>query len=464
MNKILTTLKKPRNIILAVVATLLFFGSLFGVRAFIRTVMFMNVPGAPIISQSETIPGEESLDLPPTPAPVIPPSELPSAWDGASRINLVLLGVDSRQDVDDGPPRADTVLVVTIDPQSKTAGMISIPRDMWVNIPGFGYNRINTAYSQGAGAKLPGGGPGLTSRTVEQFLGIPIHYYGQVDFMTFVHLINHLGGIDVEVHRKVTVDPLGPGEDNRVITQGLKRMDGMIALAYARARGTEGGDVDRARRQQAVIIAIRNKALDPANFPTLLAKAPEIYQDLQSGINTNMSFDDAVKLAVLLQQIDLNNIKRGVIDYDMVILENVDGASVLKPIPDKIRELRDEIFTSEGAASPIATGVDITDLVRQENARVYVRNGTYNQGLAQRSADYLRSLGINVVGSDDNISELSSVTRVIDYTGSPYSLQYYRDMFRFSSQGQIISRYSPGNSFDIEIILGDDWSLNNPMP
>jgi LCP family protein required for cell wall assembly len=418
------------------------------------------LPGVAIVENNTPAPDAPEL---PTPEPVAPPVDMPPAWDGASRINIILLGVDVRED-EAGPPRSDTVLVVTIDPQSKTVGMLSIPRDMWVNIPGFGYGRINTAYPLGEGSKLPGGGAGLVARTVEQFLGIPIHYYGQVDFMTFVHLVNHLGGIEVEVHQKVTVDPLGPGPDNRVIPRGLKRMDGMIALAYARARGTEGGDVDRAKRQQAVILAMRNKALDPANFPNLLARAPQIYQDLQAGINTNMSFDDAIKLAVFLQQVDLSSIKRGVIDYSMVLLETTeDGQQIFKPIPDKIRELRDDIFTADGALRPAAQGTDLADLMRQENARVLVRNGTFNQGLGLRTAEYFKSLGINVVGAD-NAPEVTTVTRIIDYRGSPYALQYFRDLFKVSSTSQIISRYDPNAQVDIEIILGDDWSLNNPMP
>ena len=74
------------------------------------------------------------------------------------------------------------MILLTIDPLTKTAGMLSIPRDMWVNIPGFGYSRINTAYSLGEGSKLPGGGPELARKTVEQFIGVPIQYYAQIDF------------------------------------------------------------------------------------------------------------------------------------------------------------------------------------------------------------------------------------------------------------------------------------------
>ncbi len=113
---------------------------------------------------------------------------------------------------DEGAPRSDTMIVLTIDPLTKTAGMLSIPRDMWVNIPGFGYSRINTAYSSGEGHKLPGGGPELARKTVEQFLGVPIQYYAQIDFNTFVEFIDLIGGIEVYNDENLRLDPVGAGQ------------------------------------------------------------------------------------------------------------------------------------------------------------------------------------------------------------------------------------------------------------
>jgi LCP family protein required for cell wall assembly len=457
-------LKNPRHILLAAITLILFLGTLFGVRAFVTNLKIVNLPGV-AINEAQPEANETAPDLP-TPGPVAPPVDLPPAWDGASRLNILLLGLDYGDWADEraGASRSDTMIVLTIDPQSKTAGMLSVPRDMWVNIPGFDYGKINTAYYLGDANKLPGGGPALASKAVEQLLGVPIHYYAQVDFMTFIYLVDQIDGIEVNVTKKVKVDPIGGGPDDRVIPAGLKHMDGMIALAYARARYTKGGDVDRSERQQAVIIAIRNKVLDPVNFPLLIARAPEIYETVQSGINTNMSFEDALQLAVLMQQIPLENIKKGVINYDMVLLDkSPDGLDIFKPIPDKIRELRDEIFTTGGALSPAARGVDLTDLMRQENATVLVRNGTYTEGLAVRTADYFKTLGVNVLGSD-NSNEYPGVTKVIDHRGRPYALQYFRDLFKINSGGQIVIQYDPNSQVDIEIILGDDWANSNSMP
>src|SRR5690606_1108907 len=111
----------------------------------------------------------------------------PSAqpWDGASRVTALVMGLEFRDWEAGEVPRTDTMMLVTLDPLSNTAGMLSIPRDMWVSIPGFDNAKINTAYYLGEIYKLPGGGPGLAMKTVEEFLGVPIDYYAQIDFYAF---------------------------------------------------------------------------------------------------------------------------------------------------------------------------------------------------------------------------------------------------------------------------------------
>jgi LCP family protein required for cell wall assembly len=314
---------------------------------------------------------------------------------------------------------------------------------------------------------LPGGGPDLASRTVEHVLGVPIHYYAQIDFSTFIYMVDYIGGIDVYVEKKITIDPIGPGADDVVLPVGVKHLDGMRALAYARARNSKGGDVDRARRTQQVILAIRDKALNPNTFPVLMSNAPRLYQLAQQGIKTNMALDDALKMAVLMQQIPPENIKQGVINYDMVLLDDImvngENQSIFKPIPDKIRELRDTIFTAGGALSPAAKGNDLADLMRQEGATVIVRNGTYTQGLAIETGDYLKTLGVNILGTD-NANEVPGVTKIIDHRGRPYALRFFVELFKITGGNQVVIKYDPTAPADIEIILGDDWAFNNPMP
>ncbi len=401
--------------------------------------------------------------LPATPIPVAD-SLLPPAWDGASRINVLFIGLDYRDlQANEGPPRSDTMILFTIDPLTKTAGMLSIPRDLWVNIPGYGYSRINTAYSTGEGNQLPGGGPGLAMKTVEQLLGVPVQYYAQIDFYAFAEMINMIGGIEVWPEERLVLDPMGPGTDHVVVTPGgYRHLDGWKALAYARTRKTEGGDVDRAKRQQQVIFAIQKKVFDPAFFPVLIPQAPAIYAKLSHGIHTNMSLDEAIKLAVLGKDITPENIKSGVIDISMVTLDNVvlggQNASILKPIADKIRVLRDEIFTTSGPLSPIASGDPVT-LMQQEEARVRVVDGTFT-GLEQRAGVFFQSQGLNVteVGPANDVYGQSVI---VVYGPKLYTLRYLAATYGFSS-AQIRFSPDPASTVDIEIRVGSDLAGSIP--
>lgn len=425
----------------------------------------------PVFAQPGKATPEPGIDVPdlPTPAPAIPEAELPPAWDGASRVNVLLLGLDTYDGSADrsGPARSDTMILLTLDPKSRTAGILSIPRDLWVSIPGFGYGRVNTAYMNGDAAKLPGGGPALAMKTVEQVIGVPVHYYAQIEFASFVRLIDELDKIPVYVEKKIVIDPVGPGDDKIMLSRGLHMLGGVEALAYARNRYTEGGDVDRSHRQQQVIMGIRARVLEPANFSRLVTSAPEIYAIIQDGVNTNLTFDQIMRLGMLASSVPEENIKRGVIDYKMMLPYNVtvngQNQAVYKPIPDKIRELRDEIFTATGATRPMAQGADSLDLARQEAATVAVYNGTYTVGLAQKTADYLKSLGFNVV-IIDSASTFPGSTIVVDRRGRPYTLTHFKELFRLNAAIQIQSDYNPDAAADIEIILGPDWAASNPMP
>jgi LCP family protein required for cell wall assembly len=157
----------------------------------------------------------------------------PIPWDGANRVTMLVMGLDYRDWEGEGPSRTDTMMLLTLDPVSRTAGMLSIPRDLWVNIPGFDYGKINTAYYLGELYDIEGGGPGLALQTVEELLGVDINYYAQVDFSAFENFIDEVGGIDVEVPFEITVDPIGP-HNTVTLAEGTQHLDGATALAYAR--------------------------------------------------------------------------------------------------------------------------------------------------------------------------------------------------------------------------------------
>jgi len=342
---------------------------------------------------------------------------------------------------------------------------------LWVNIPGFGYSRINTAYPSGQGNKLPGGGAGLAMKTVEQFLGVPVHYYAQVDFNTFTELVNRLGCIYVIPEEILVLDPVGEGTDHVVITPGGERkLCGWKVLAYARTRKTEGGDMDRARRQQQVIFALQQKIFDPEVFPSLILQAPQMYSELSSGIHTNMPLEDAIKLAVLGKDIAPESIKTGVIDTTMVTFDNTilggQAASVMKPISDKIRVLRDKIFTTSGPLSPMAVASGSTDInlivpaMRTEEARVRIVDGTFTTGLDQRAGTFFQAQGMNVteVGPADNVY---ATTLIIVYGPKLYTLRYMQSVFGISHT-QIRFSPDPTSTVDIEIRLGSDLAGTIP--
>ncbi|MFZ5881182.1 MAG: LCP family protein [Chloroflexota bacterium] len=409
------------------------------------------VIGTPVVNEQGT-----PVAAPPTPVPAPPEVQLPT-WDGASRINILFIGLDYRDYIaNDGPPRTDTMILFTVDPQSKTAGMLSIPRDLWVNIPGYGFSRINTAYPTGEGNQLPGGGAGLAMRTVEQLIGVPVHYYGSIDFHAFEEAIDSMGGLYICIREKLRIDPIGDKKPE-VLKPGCQTLHGYQVLAFARNRYTEKGDVDRAARQQQVIYALYTQIFNPANFPTMLARAPEIYAEASAGLRTNLAFEDLMKLGVLMRDIPITSIKHGIIDETMTtqasaVFPDGQAASVLKPMHDKIRVLRDDIFISGGPTSPKAAG-DPTVLMQQDEARVRVVNSSLQADLGQRTANMLISQGMNVTEVSGGLNVQS--TSVVIYGPKLYTLKYILALFGLGNN-QIIFK-DEASTVDIEIILGNDW-------
>jgi LCP family protein required for cell wall assembly len=388
----------------------------------------------------------------------------PVPWDGANRVNILLMGLDYRDWEGEGPSRTDTMMLLTMDPVSRTAGMLSIPRDLWVNVPGFDYGKINTAYYLGELYNLPGGGPGLAAQTVEQLLGVDNNYYAQIDFSAFENFIDQIGGIDVEVPYELSVDPIGPG--NTVTLQaGMQHLDGPTALAYARNRDTFGADFDRADRQQQVIMALFDKLSSLGTLPKLIANAPSIYNNLRYGIHTNLTLKEIISLAWTVAQVPRENIKRGIIGPNETTRTfSPDGLDILLPDLDAVRAVRDEVFSTTAGEAPIATVyVSNPEELRQaENATVSVLNATTTAGLAAETSDYLKNSGINVMNTG-NAEEKSDSTVIIDYTGKPYTVQYLVDLLHIQPDS-IYSRFDPNSETDIAILLGADWADNNSMP
>ncbi len=441
--------------ILAITTSIVTYGFIKNLTA---GMTILDLPGIPIL---DAITGQDSSGISqPASGPGI---ATPEPWDGKSRVTILLLGLDYRDWYAGDTPHSDTMILLSVDPITSTASMLSIPRDLWVNIPGFDYGRINEAYFNGAAYNLPGGGAELARQTVEQFIGVPVQYYAVIDFNAFIKFIDEIGGVEVNPDQYVKIEKFGGGQEEVLEPGKSYVLDGALALAYARERHTEGGDVDRARRQQEVIIAIKKRILKYQNIPDLIAKAPALYQDLSSGISTNLNLQEAIQLGLLALQLDTSSIKQGVINYDMVIPTTLaNGEQILRPITDKIRILRDELYANSGSGAPIAVPAANSTLVRDEAATVVIWDGSNQGGLGDRTSDYLQSQGINVIQVAD-AGGYNPATKIEIFNGKPYTVAFLAQTMSVAS-ANIWNTYDPSAGVDIRITLGGDYAANNQLP
>jgi LCP family protein required for cell wall assembly len=380
-------------------------------------------------------------------------------WSGTERVNILLLGIDQRCD-ETGPTRTDSMMVVTIDPVGKSAAALSIPRDLWVEVPGFGVDRINSAHYIGELNEYPGGGPVLATETVAATLGVPIDYYVTVNFDAFVEVVDLIGGISITVPETID-DPKYPdrcyGYDPFHIEAGMYQMDGETALKYARTRATFGGDVDRAARQQQVVLAVRDKVLSLNMIPQLLGQSLELWQTFQDNVQTNLSLDQAIQLALLVPDIPRESIVTAVIDYNYVFNETTpDGQQVLVPNRERIRQLRDQLFAPPAIPTPVIE--NLPERAAEESARVAVYNGTSEFGLAAATQEYLQSHNINVTAIGNADAATYRTTQIIDFGSHPNTTRYLTQLMAIPplnvSQGT-----NPDGDYDVLIIIGDDWDV-----
>ncbi len=379
-------------------------------------------------------------------------SDLPQVpvWQRTERVNLLLLGADKRPD--ETIYRTDTLIVVTLDPATKTAGMLSIPRDLWVPIPGYGESRINQAFVLGEVKKYPGGGPALAMRTVQEFLGVPIHGYVLVDFDGFRKLIDQIGGIDVMVEKPID-DTQYPTDDYGYqevhIPAGLVHMDGDLALKYARVRHGSS-DIDRGRRQQQVLMAARDKALRL----NLLPKLPSLMATIMGAVKTDLQPGEILALAKLANQVDTENIQAKVIDYTMVVeTKTPSGGDVLLPNREKIRALVDEMFTS-------ATGNH--KRVPEESAKIEVLNGAGVPGLAAQMAALLKEQGFEVVAIENADRGDYAETLIIDYAGNTQTVALLAQLLNVAERNVRKETAGQPGAGNLRIIVGRDFVMPTP--
>jgi len=393
-----------------------------------------------------------------------PPAPTPVPVKKGERVNVLLLGIDKRPS-ESGPTRTDTMIVVSLDPQSKTAAMLSIPRDLWVKIPdlaakGITEERINTAYVYGEVYNYPGGGPALAMKTVQLNLGIPLHHYAVIDFKGFETLIDALGGVTIDVETPIQDDQYPDdkfGYQSVYIPAGVQHMDGQTALIYARARH-KGSDFDRAHRQQKLLLALRDQALRL----NLLTKLVPLFNALKDTVQTDIGLGDLRTLAPIAVQIDTENITNRVIDDSLTTSWiTPGGADVLLPKQPEIRQLVQEMFftaapTESGSQPPQSS--ELRARLQAEGARLELQNGTMTKGLAAQTQAYLESQGYQVVSIGDAQRSDYQETVLLYYSDKPYTQEQLIKLFNIRP-ANVRSGAAPRRDVDIRLILGTNVQL-----
>jgi LCP family protein required for cell wall assembly len=317
----------------------------------------------------------------PTPEPAIAEKpednlkDLPE-WTRSSRLNILLLGIDHRDDEPIEGSRSDTIMVASIDPPSKSVVLVSMPRDMWVSIPGYYPQRINVAHAVG--------GPNLVAATIQANFGIKIDNFARVDFSGFEQVVDAVGGVIIDAERPVKDDEY-PTEDYGVmrlfLPPGPMLLDGKSALMYARSRHSES-DFGRSRRQQQVLVALRERALQMG----IVSKVPTLLGIAQKAIATDLDAGSMVALGRLGLEMDRNRIKTVVVDETMATpFKGPNQEDLLQPNRQAIQAAILRAFSQ-------ASG---------QTARVEVLNGTDRVGVARQLADQIARQGYEVTRVDD---------------------------------------------------------------
>ncbi|HEX5939049.1 MAG TPA: LCP family protein, partial [Dehalococcoidia bacterium] len=398
--------------------------------------------------------------------------------DPEDRINILVLGLDTRPEDASGTAAnltdsklTDTLFVVSVDPASKTASIISFPRDLYVEIP-FSEtrileDRINAAYECGLGPPncrepyAEGGGPALAMATLEYNFDIRIDHYMIIDWEGFKEVINTLGGVEIDVPEE-----LGPPEsgndvfdafENRIVPEGRQTMNGDQALGYSRFRGGPDGDFGRIERQQQMMFAVMGKAvsLDLINPGRL----QELWGDFRQAVETDIRDVEIPGLSLLASRIGPEDVTTWAIEQqDVRGTTTRQGASVLLPIHELVN-----LKISEALADP---------QVRAEGARIVIENASGDDELAEELFAYLVEQGfpigqIYLQEGDGSVSAAggpSAQSGVRVYGDFEYTVDRLLDVLGLSD-GAVATQVEEGpetedGPADIVIVVGEGFALD----
>ena len=402
------------------------------------------------------------------------------------QVNILLLGSDER--VSDGePPRTDTMLLLTLDLERNTAGMISLTRDLWLPIPGYSLTtKINTAYAKGEQSD-PGGGAQLAMDTVSSFIGQPVHYYVQADFSGFVRFIDEIDGVSVDV-RQTIHDPEYPtldfGFQTFHLEAGRQHLDGETALKYARTRNMDS-DYGRAARQQQLLRAVVDKVLAADMIPTLIARAPQLMKTMWGSVSTDMPLTKAAEIA--------NHVRSNSFEVRQLVIDNRygeetyshNGAWILLPDRDLIRPALRQFF--DPAASPAMNtqassgprpasqslppsraGLLVAEgslsnsrtndrVLAAREARLEILNGTGRHGIAAHMRQELEAKGWQVDSIGDADRSDYQRTILVNYNTDESLVREIGLQLNLSTSVYSLPGLLIPETTDLRIVIGEDY-------
>jgi polyisoprenyl-teichoic acid--peptidoglycan teichoic acid transferase len=388
----------------------------------------------------------------PVPTPVFP-LELPR-----DTINVLLLGSDNRPGEKLG--RTDTIIVASINPNANYVSLLSIPRDLYVFIPGLDrFDRINTVDIHANRAKI-GQPVELLAETLRYNLGIPVHYYARINFAGVREMIDRVGGVNVLAHCALyDVFPDLPPDQNDIITDtaqlstvptgtinipmpGLYNLDGQHALWFARSRYSTN-DFDRSRRQQAVLRGLWSQIKEQG----LVGQLPTLWNDVTKIVDTNLNVNDVIYLATFGLQLDDARLKQRSIDR--AALENfttATGAQVLLIAPERVQLVIDEAFTPP-----------LSNVASQAAAQVEVLNGSGRANWELLATDRLTSQGF-VVPSYGVSDQPITRTQIINYqtTSKGSRLNQLLRVFNLKTD-RVINQPTENSPIAFRLLIGPDF-------
>jgi LCP family protein required for cell wall assembly len=385
--------------------------------------------------------------------------------EGSGRVNILLLGRGGG--THDAPDLTDTIMIASIDPVNHTAALVSVPRDLWVNLPNAGVMKLNAAWQTGAYKYLGKATPNTTDpkaiqagyesvdQAVEDVLGIDIHYNVLVNFQAFQQAVDTVGGVTVNVPADL-VDPTMAwenGNDPVLAHAGTQNMGGAQALRYARSRETSS-DFARAQRQRDLLVALKSKVVSAGTLSNPM-KISGLINSFGDNVQTDLSLKNAQRLYSIVKGIkgsDINSI--GLTDTtgganSYVTTGNINGQSVVLP--------KDGLFKYDSIHQYMRTQLKDPFIIK-EKAKVLVLNGTLIPNLATAKADELKTYGYNVVGVGNTPSTgyTQNLLTDLSHGKKKFTKHYLEQRLDLRASDSLPDESIQANGADFVIIIGNN--------